>query len=238
MGKENEPVNIAQMESLTRETIKEKHWREIEIFTGILNTFLSGFSSMGSFKLKEENESEYVWLLILIRSLNSIRCAMDLMLKGYYSQAMSLLRTVTEAWFICGTVQDNQSVRDCLIRDEARMPHYIDLATQMEAMNIYDGDYRYQSKFTHSSRLSLRVLYNLDKNEAIVTPVYDEVLFLLCAESLMRVSLLILEYMGHLIFYIDKDKAKSWDEQNSQHIKAASSWLGELRAKYGEDNIN
>ena len=43
--------------------------------------------------------------------------------------------------------------------------------------------------------------------------------------------------MGRFIFYIDKDKAKSWDEQNSQHIEAVSSWLGELRAKYGEDNI-
>jgi len=117
------------------------------------------------------------------------------------------------------------------------MPSYIDLATQMKATNIYNGDYRYQSKFTHSSRLSLRVLYKLDKKEAIVAPVYDEVLFFLCAESLMRVSLLILEYMGHLIFYIDKDKAKSWDKQNSQHFKAVSSWLGELRAKYGEDNI-
>ncbi len=127
MGKENEPVNIVQMESLTRETIKKKHWREIEICTGILNTFFSGFNSMGSFELKKENESEYVWLLILIRSLNSIKCAIDLMLKGYYSQAMSLLRTVTEAWFICGTVQDNQAVRDCLIRDKAKMPSYIEL---------------------------------------------------------------------------------------------------------------
>jgi len=238
MGKENEPVNIVQSESLARETIKKRHWQEIEICTGILNTFLSGFSSMGSFEFKEENESEYVWLLVLIRSLNSIRCAMDLMLKGYYSQAMSLLRTVTEAWFICGTVKDNQSVRDCLIRDEAEMLNYKILATKMNAKSIYNGDYRYQSKFTHSSRLSLRVLYNLDKKEVIVAPVYDEVLFLLCAESLMRVSLLILEYMGRLIFYIDKDKAKSWDEQNSQHIKVVSSWLGELRAKYGEDNTN
>lgn len=234
MGKENEPVNIVQMESLTREIIKKKHWREIEICTGILNTFLSGFSSMGSFELKEENESEYVWLLILIRGLNSIKCAIDLMLKGYYSQAMSLFRTVTEDWFICGTVQESEEVRDCLIRDKVKMPPYIKLATQMKAMNIYRGDYNYQSKFTHSSRLSLRVLYNIDKKEAIVAPIYDEVLFLLCAESLMRVSLLILEYMGRLIFYIDKDKAKDWDKQNSQRIKDVSSWLGELRVKYGE----
>ena len=52
----------------------------------------------------------------------------------------------------------------------------------------------------------------------------------------MRVSLLILEYLGRLLFYIDKDKAEYWDKQNSQHIKDVSNWLGELRAKYGGDN--
>lgn len=146
---------------------------------------------------------------------------------------MSLLRTVTEDWFICGTVQDNEKVRDCLLRDKVKMPRYSELATQMEAMNIYNGDYHYQSKFTHSSRLSLRVLYDMNKKEAIIAPIYDEVLFLLCTESLMRVSLLILEYMGRFLFYIDEGKAKYWDKQNSQYIKDISNWLSDLRSKYG-----
>ena len=235
MGKKDEPANFIQREASTRRTTKENHWREIEIFTGIINTFLSGLSSVGAFQLQENNEGEYVWLLILIRSLNSVRCSIDLMLKGYYSQAMSLLRTVTEDWFVCGTVQGNITVRDCLLRDAARMPHYSQLAREMKATKIYKGDYKYQSKFTHSSRLSLRVLYDLDRKEAVVAPTYNELLFLLCAESLMRVSLLILEYMGRLLLYGDENKAKAWAEQNSQHIEDMSSWLGELRAKYRGD---
>jgi hypothetical protein len=231
----NEPIDFIQVEGLTRKTIKEKHWREIELFTGIMNIFLSGFSAIGSFKLEEDNEAEYVWLLILMRILNSVRCSIDLMLKGYYSQSMSLLRTITEDWFICGTVQDNKKVRDCLLRDEMKMPKYKDLASQMNAINIYEGDYSYQSKFTHSSRLSLRVMYNMENNEAVLVPQYDKGLFLLCAESLMRVSLLIIEYMGRLLIYIDQSKAKSWDENNSNNIKGMSEWLRELREKYGGD---
>ncbi len=110
MNKGHEPYNLVWMESLTRKTTKEKHWKEIEICTGILNTFLSGFSSIGFFELKEDNESEYIWLLILIRCFNSIRCAIDMLLKGYYSQAMSLLRTATEDWFICGNERDDEFV--------------------------------------------------------------------------------------------------------------------------------
>jgi len=234
-NKQNELPNIITQESSTKETTKQKHWREIEIFTGILNVFTSGFNYIGSFVIKDDNEAEYIWLLLVTRSLHSIRCSIDLILKGYYSQAMSLLRTGTEAWFICETAKDNQAVRDCLIRDKVRMPNYSTLAWQAGATKLYRGDYAYQSKFTHSSKLSLRVLQDPNTNEMRIAPTYDEMLFLLCAESLMRVSLLMIEYIGRFIFYIDKDKAKSWDNQNSQNIKDVSNWLKELQNKYGKE---
>jgi hypothetical protein len=151
------------------------------------------------------------------------------MLKGYYSQAMSLLRTGTEDWFICGTCQKNERVRNCLLRDdEGRMPTYKELAKQMGAEDVYNGDYAFQSKFTHSSKLSLRVI------EDSIAPKYDKYLFLLCVESLVRVFLRMAEYMGRILVYLDKDKAKSWDKENSQRIKDATNWLKELREKYGD----
>ena len=148
---------------------------------------------------------------------------------------MSIIRTITEDWFICGNAQSNDNVRNCLLHDKGKMPKYSTLAEQMKAMNIYEGDYRYQSKFTHSSKLSLRVLIDQKTNEIGIASVYDKILFLLCAESLMRVFLLMAEYLGRVLFYIEKDKAKSWDAQNSQNVKDASKWLEEIRAKYGNE---
>jgi len=159
-AKNNELPNIIKLESRAQEDTKRKHWREIEFFAEVLNVFISGFNYMGSFELKEDNETEYIWLLIVTRCFHSIRCSINLMLKGYYSQAMSLLRTGTEDWFICGTCQSNEKVRRYLLQEKGRMPSYSSLAKQMSAKDIYNGDYNYQSKFTHSSRLSLRVLYN------------------------------------------------------------------------------
>jgi hypothetical protein len=155
------------------------------------------------------------------------------MLKGYYSQAMSLLRTGTEDWFICGTCQDNEKVRGCLLRDKGRMPKYKTLAEEMEATDVYNGDYSYQSKFTHSSRLSLRVLYNIDTKSLNVAPIYDKYLFLLCAESLFRVSLRMTQYIGNILIYLDEEKAKSWDKENGQRAKDIANWLNELREQYG-----
>lgn len=226
--KSNELPNIIKLESLVQEDTKRKHLREIELFAEILNTFTSGFNYMGSFERKNDNDAEYIWLLLVTRCLHSIRCSIILMLKGYYSQAMSLLRIGTEDWFICGTCQSNEEVRNYLLQEEGRLPSYESLARDMGAVNIYEGDYRYQCKFTHSSRLSLRVLEKIH-------PIYDEMLFLLCAESLARVFLRMAEYMWYLLAYFDKDKAKSWDTENSQRIKDVTNWLGELRQKYGDD---
>lgn len=130
-NKDSETKNIIKQESMNVKTTKQNHQREIEIFTGMLNTFNLGFNSMGSFEIKEDNESEYIWLLLSTRCLHSIRCSIDLMLKGYYSQTMSLIRTITEDWFICGNAQSNEKVRSCLLYDGNKMPHYSTLAKQM-----------------------------------------------------------------------------------------------------------
>ena len=237
-GKNNELPNVIKLESLAQEDTKRKNWREIELLAEILNVFISGFNHMGSFELKDDNETEYIWLLIVTRCFHSIRCSINLMLKGYYSQAMSLLRIGTEDWFICGTCKNNEKVRRYLLQEKGRMPSYSSLATQMGAKDVYNGDYNYQSKFTHSSRLSLRVLYNINTKNMSIAPIYDESLFLLCAESLVRVSLKMAEYIGRILIYLDTNKAKSWDKENSQRLKDAVNWLEELREKYGNDSKN
>lgn len=225
--------SIVEQERQTLETTKRNHAREIEILTGMLNTFTSGFNCIVSFAPTDDNESELIWLLLSARCLHSIRCSIDLILKGYYSQAMSMIRTITEDWFICGNVESGDDVRNCLLRDKGKMPKYAELAKRMKAMNIYKGDYRYQSKFIHSSKLSLRVLVNPKTNEMRVASVYDEMLFLLCSESLTRVFLLMAEYLGRVLVYIDKDKATSWSAQNGKNVKDAGKWLSELKTKYG-----
>lgn len=229
---QDESVNVLDTETRNIRTTMEKHWHEIELFTGIQNVFLSGFSSIPTFEYKDE--SEYIWLLMLIRAFNSVRCSIDLMLKGYYSQSMSIIRTITEGYFVCGTARDNEKVRDCLLRD-SEMPKYSKLAAEMKASSIYRNDYHYQSKFTHSTRLSLRVLYDLDRKVAKVAPSYDETLFLLCTESLMRASICMFEVFANLLTNLDKVRAQSWSEDNIAKRDSVINWLGELRGKYGGD---
>ncbi len=216
INKNKELPNIINLKSLAQEDTNRKNWREIELFAEILSVFISGFNHMGSFELKEDNETEYIWLLIVTRCFHSIRCSINLMLKGYYSQAMSLLRIGTEDWFICGTCQSNEKVRRYLLQEKGRIPSYSSLATQMGAKDVY----------------------NINTKNMSIAPIYNENLFLLCAESLVRVFLRMAEYMGRILIYLDTNKAKSWDKENSQRLKDAVNWLKELREKYGNDSKN
>jgi len=233
----NTESNIVTQERKTISITKQNHPKEIEIFAGMLNTFTNGFNIIGSFTLKDDNEAEYIWLLLSTRCLHSIKCAIDLTLKGYYSQAMSIIRTITEDWFICGNAKSNDVIRKCLLHDEERMPKYIDLAAQMKATNIYEEDYRYQSKFIHSSKLSLRVLIDPKTNNMKIVPGYDELLFLLCAESLMRVFLLMAEYLAFVLFYIDENEAKSWNTQNIPNVNNVVNWLKAIKIKYDDKTV-
>jgi hypothetical protein len=231
----NELPNIVKLESLAQKETKQKHQREIELFADTINLFTSGFNYMGTFETKDDNEAEYIWLLLITRCLHSLRCSINLMLKGYYSQAMALLRIGTEDWFICGTCQENDKVRNYLLRGKGEKPSYSSLAKDMGEKKVYKWDYSFQSKFIHSSKLSLAVLYDINTKRLNVAPIYDKNLFLLCAESLFRVSLKMAQYMWHTLFYLDKDKAKSWDKENGQRVKNIANWLNELREQYGKE---
>lgn len=231
----DELPNIIKLESLVKAETKKKHQREIELLSDTLNIFTSGFNYVGAFEIKDDNDAERIWLLLATRCLHSIKCSIDLMLNGYYSQAMALLRIGTEDWFICGTCKKNDEVRNYLLRGKGEMPSYWQLAKEMGEKKVYKWDYSFQSKFIHSSQLSLRVLHDFNTQSIRIAPVYDRNLFLLCVESLFRVSLKMGEYMWHTLAYLDKDKATSWDKENSQRIKDVANWLNELREQYGEE---
>ncbi len=212
-------------ERITLRETKLSHMQEIELLTGVVNTFISGFNLVGSFEISQDNEAQYLWLNLLARSTHSLRCALDLSIKGYYSQAMSLLRAVTEDWLICKNVESTDVVRDYLLRDKGRIPSYETLARNAQATKVYDELYRYQCKFTHSSGLSLGMLQDQNENTLRIAPAYDEQLFLGCAELFVRVSLLMMQFMHRLLQYIGEDKATLWATTNLKRVQDTNDWL-------------
>ena len=88
---QNEPLNIVDEEKNTITLTKENNQSEILLFDKVQDVFVSGFTIIQDFVYTDD--TELIWLILLTRAFNSMRCSIDLMMKGYYSQSMVLLRT-------------------------------------------------------------------------------------------------------------------------------------------------
>lgn len=224
---QNEPLNIVDEEKNTITLTKENNQSEILLFDKVQDVFVSGFTIIQDFVYTDD--TELIWLILLTRAFNSMRCSIDLMMKGYYSQSMVLLRTITEDWLICGAVKEYTKVRDRLLGDGKRL-NYKELALRQDALSVYENDYDFQCKFAHSSKLSLRVMIDQEKTLKVV-PSYDELLFFACTESLYRAFLNMSVVMLKLLNSINKSKAKEWSEKNINTRDFVINWLDNSQSK-------
>ena len=115
---------------------------------------------------------------------------------------------------------------ESLVEKETKQKHWREIELLSDTLNIFTSGFNYMGSFDINTK-SIRIV-----------PVYDKNLFLLFAESLFKVSLKMAGYMWHTLVYLDKAKAKSWDNENSQRIKDVANWLNELREQHGEELNN
>jgi len=239
MTMNNTPSLIA-FESQVKKVTRDSHQKEIELMTNILNMYINGFNSIDSFTYNQDNEKETAWLLLVSRSFHSIRVALQLMLMGYYGQAISLLRTVTEDFFICHDCIENPKAIEAILHNKHRIPSrkngltFYAMAERTGNLRIYKSDYKHQSEITHPSALSLGIIRDPKTNEIKVAPRYDKILFLDCCEIMVRNALMMSEFMARLLSKLSETKATSWAEKAKQTQKEAADWLNKMREEYGE----
>jgi hypothetical protein len=238
MAVKNTPSLIV-FETQVRKITSKSHQEEIELLTNILNMYINGFSSIGSFTYNQDNEKETAWLLLAARSFRSMRSALQLMLMGYYGQAISLLRTMTEDFLICHDCIKNTKAIEAILHNAYRIPSrengltFYAMADRTDNLKIYKKDYAHQSELTHPSALSIVIIRDPKTDEINVAPRYDEILFLDCCEIMVRNALMMSEFMARLLSKLSKAKDTSWAENAKQTMDEASGWLNKMRELYG-----
>jgi len=110
-------VNVIEAEKTAREITVRNHREEFELLTKMLNLYTSGFNLIPHLDDKN-SDNDWVWLFLMTRSFLSIRCAIELMTKAYYAQAMALIRIVTEAYFLCGNCENDKTIIDAVIHNK------------------------------------------------------------------------------------------------------------------------
>ena len=221
--------NVVRLENEVKAITKKEKWDEIEIITGLLNTFTNGFNRMGTFTIEADNENESIWLLLSVRCYHSTMCAYRLMYSGYYSQATTIIRSITEDVLICMACPTNKKIRDYILSRRGKLPSFSSMAKNANAPEVYKM-YRHQCKFAHSSKLTLGILSN--KGVLKVAPSYDELLFNYCMEAFIRTSVMMTEYLARVLYYLNKDEARAFDKENGYNLRRATGWLKDIEKRY------
>ena len=232
-----------QFESnVTKETI-QKHSKEIEIMVGLINTYISGFNLVTSFTHKEgRNDVTFALICLVMHSLHSMWCSLGLMIKGYYSQAMAIIRTSIEDWFICGDCKSNRKTLDAILYGKYRIPDsneglsFSKMAKLINRLKVYEQDYAYTSKFSHPSSLGMAILQDEKANFMRIAPTYEEILFLDCCEMWIRNSLRMTEYMESILASISTEKVETWRWDVGKRVADAWNWLKDIQKQYGKTN--
>ena len=228
-------MDIFEMDTLAVEPTKKYHNAELLLMLDLINAFGSGFNLIGTLEFKDE--SQRIIPYELTKSFHSLQCAFRLSISGYYSQTITLLRQLTESWLICKNCKENPKLRAYLLEGKGDRLNYFELAESIGAEKIiYRGDFVFQSKFTHSSSISLGILKERATETLRTNPTYEKMMFLACAEVYIRNVTLMFECMYEFLADIDENMAVHWDKRISKVVQGAGDWQRELRNKYGKPN--
>ena len=246
----NITLNLGEAEEKTKDITIKTHPKVFELVETMVNLYVNGFNLIGNPKSKlAGNQSNNnrdigrVWLFLLTRSFHSIICSVELMQRGYYAQAMTLIRMVIEAYFLCGNCDKDKTITDALIHNKpgrrhgkGKLLHYRTYAKNMNALRWYDSDYVFACQFSHTSPLSLGVMtteINPSYRRLEFVPFYDEMSFTACSKLILRNGLLMTVFLGKLLGDSSKENADAWHTKARTAIQQAQEWSDGLKGKYG-----
>jgi hypothetical protein len=236
----NITTNLIKAENKARDIAIKSHPDVFELVDRMMKLYIDGLNLARNSDNKGSS-TDKVWLFLVTRSFHSIICSVQLMEKGYYAQAMTLVRMVIEAYFLCGNCKKNKSIMDALLYNKPNRPDrktkfdYRALATRMGASDWYDNDYVFACQFSHTSHLSLDIMTassNSSYRTLKLVPSYDELLFVACCKLLLRNGLLMTKFLGILLDDSSKQNVNTWHIKAETAVQQAQEWLDGLKGRY------
>ena len=159
----------------TAATIREIHGDEFKVAEAALDQILRGLSEFGSQKQKPDNRLESARLFLVTRSFNSIRAAIQSLERGYYQQAMTLVRMVQEDQAVVLDAEQNPDILAALLDGEVtfreRNLSFRKMAERVspKAKEVWDSDYGTLSEYgAHPRQASMRMLVTEGPDGAMV----------------------------------------------------------------------
>ena len=200
-----EHPSLEELETKVRGETRQRHGPVLECLEALLNCYLEGFRELDHFTSTEGNEREQVWVFLVTKSFNSMRWAFHLLQHGYYTQALTLIRTVWEDWLVCEDCVNRPDTVIATLGKGGRVPSFKKMADRMEEPLRSDwigesqgdeGTYGVLSTFAHPRARAIHVIRNPESGVIRLGPNYDERLFLYTSHVLINAGIRMTEVVS------------------------------------------
>ena len=168
-------LSIDTMDDKTAATVRERHTRQFRAAEAALDHVLRGLSDFASRKGKPDNRLESASLFLATRSYNSLRTALQVLERGYYQQAMALVRMAQEDQLIALDAENYPKTLSALLDGDGKLGRgdlaLTEMAKRVSPMvkDAWDHDYGALSMYGAHPRVgSLQGLVTVGTGEHLV----------------------------------------------------------------------
>ena len=132
--------------------IRMNHGRELEVVDAAFDQILQGLDAFAYVKQRPDSRLEDAQMFLAVRSFNSLHIARQILERGYYQQASTLVRMAMEDQLVAEDAETHPPTLDALLDDEGSLSSgdltYGKMAERIspEAKKAWDEKYGYLSE--------------------------------------------------------------------------------------------
>ena len=177
-------LSIDKTDDETASTILERHTRELRAGEAALDAIIRGLTEFGPENRHRDDDLESARLLLATRTFNSLRAAFQVLERGYYQQAMALVRMAMEDRLVSLDIEHYPTTLAALLDGEGKLGRgnltFAKMAERVSAKSkeVWVDDYGILSEHgTHTRLNSLRGLVVVGPDgQQVIQPggYYDE----------------------------------------------------------------
>jgi len=223
--------SLEEFELQVKNTTIANKKAELNIIENLLNLYLAGFRVLHEFKTGEVQRLELAWLLLIVRGFNSLRCAYDLLQKGYYSQALILIRSAEEDYLTSRHCEINQETVEALLAGKSRVTRFRRMTKDIstEFCKKWDINYGQLSEIAHPRQLAMGMTANWKENKVNLGANYIEKHFIATCHALLRSAVGMTEFLTKLL----GKNALQWQTEGLPAFQEACTYVEKISKEMG-----
>lgn len=220
------PTSLEKIELQVKNTTITNKRHELTLIENLLKRYLDGFRILSS-KTGELPPLEFAWLLLVVRGFISLRCAYDLLQKGYYSQAVILIRAAEEDYLTCRYCEVDGSAVDALLSGKGKLGTGKFTFTNMakaiseDFYKNWQVNYGQLSEIAHPRQLGMAMIVDWKANKFNLGADYNENHFVATCHALLRSAVGMTEFLINLL----GKNALQWQKETYPVFQAACAYV-------------